>query len=110
MRQFFLFMASLLPLLSMASTTQTKPVEVVFNTTLGEIVMEVYQDKAPKTAAYFLGFVDRGDYTDTAFYRTVLPSATQAMSLVQGGLFHKAITGEDPNSTNERGINVMLTI
>jgi hypothetical protein len=36
--------------------------QVVLETTAGEIVVDLLDQKAPKTAAYFLGFVARGDY------------------------------------------------
>ena len=43
--------------------------QVVLETNMGNIVIEVYQDRAPRNAAYFLEFVDNGDYNGGSFYR-----------------------------------------
>jgi peptidyl-prolyl cis-trans isomerase A (cyclophilin A) len=52
---------------------QSAPVAVVFETTAGEIVIEVNVAKAPVTAANFLRYVDEGWYTGGRFHRTVRP-------------------------------------
>jgi peptidyl-prolyl cis-trans isomerase A (cyclophilin A) len=44
---------------------------VLIRTELGEILIEVYPDKAPTTAANFLRYVDAGLYDGTVFHRTV---------------------------------------
>lgn len=49
------------------------PVTVVFETTMGEIVIEVNVAKAPLTAANFLRYVDEGWYDQGQFHRTVRP-------------------------------------
>ncbi|MFQ5988832.1 MAG: peptidylprolyl isomerase [Candidatus Methylomirabilales bacterium] len=57
-----------------------KPV-VVFSTTLGEIVIELYPDKAPLTVENFLAYVDAGFFDGTIFHR-VIPGF-----VIQGGGF-----------------------
>ncbi len=52
---------------------------VTFQTTLGEIRMEVFEDKVPKTAANFLGLVRKGFYNGLTFHR-VIPGF-----MIQGG-------------------------
>lgn len=54
---------------------------VVLKTTHGEIVIELYSDKAPVTVENFLAYVDAGHYDGTIFHR-VLPKF-----MVQGGGF-----------------------
>ena len=44
---------------------------VLIKTQLGDIVAEIFQDKAPVTAANFLRYVDAGLYDDSTFFRTV---------------------------------------
>ena len=44
---------------------------VLVRTELGDILIEVYPDKAPVTAANFLRYVDAGLYDGTVFHRTV---------------------------------------
>lgn len=54
---------------------------VVFHTNLGDIQLELYEDKAPKTTANFLAYVEDGFYDGTVFHR-VIPRF-----VVQGGGF-----------------------
>jgi peptidyl-prolyl cis-trans isomerase A (cyclophilin A) len=54
-------------------TQPPAPVAVVFETTAGEIVIEVNVARAPVTAANFLRYVDEGWYTGGRFHRTVRP-------------------------------------
>lgn len=54
---------------------------VVMETSLGTVVIELYPDKAPKTVANFLGYVQSGHYDGTLFHR-VIPNF-----MVQGGGF-----------------------
>ena len=45
--------------------------KVKLETTLGDIVLEVYPDKAPKTVANFLEYVKDGHYNGTIFHRVI---------------------------------------
>lgn len=66
---------SLLLGLSLAATTlfaqAAHPVHVSLNTSEGEILLELYPDKAPKTVANFLKYVKNGHYTNTIFHRVI---------------------------------------
>jgi len=44
---------------------------VEFKTTKGAIIIEVYSDKAPKSAANFLQYVKEGHYNGTVFHRVI---------------------------------------
>jgi len=44
---------------------------VKFETNMGEIVLELYEDKAPKTVANFLTYVAEGHYDGTIFHRVI---------------------------------------
>lgn len=44
---------------------------VVFETTLGSIEIELFADKAPKTAANFRTLAEKGFYTGTIFHRVI---------------------------------------
>lgn len=66
-------MLTLTVLLALAPLQAPPPVTVVFETSLGEIVMEINVAKAPVTAASFLRYVDDGWYTGGRFHRTVRP-------------------------------------
>lgn len=54
---------------------------VKMRTNLGEIVLELYPDKAPKTVANFLLYVGNGHYNGTLFHRTI------QKFVIQGGGF-----------------------
>lgn len=52
---------------------------VLLETTSGDILVELYPDKAPETVASFLKYVDDGFYNNTIFHR-VIPGF-----MIQGG-------------------------
>ena len=54
---------------------------VLLETTSGDILVELYPDKAPETVANFLKYVDDGFYNNTIFHR-VIPGF-----MIQGGGF-----------------------
>lgn len=48
-----------------------EPVRVSFQTSMGTIVLELDEERAPVTTANFLGYVERGFYDGTIFHRIV---------------------------------------
>ena len=62
---------------------------VKLETSMGDIVLELYPDKAPKTVANFLEYVKAGHYDGTIFHR-VIPGF-----MIQGGGF-TADMGQKP--------------
>jgi len=54
---------------------------ILMETTAGNITIELYSEKAPKTVANFLKYVGDGFYTDTIFHRVI------AGFMIQGGGF-----------------------
>jgi len=54
---------------------------VVMQTSMGEMVIELYPQKAPKTVANFLRYVDEGFYDGTIFHRVI------DNFMIQGGGF-----------------------
>jgi peptidyl-prolyl cis-trans isomerase A (cyclophilin A) len=81
--------------------------QVVLHTSQGDITLELYPDKAPKSVANFLQYVRDGFYSGTVFHRAIQGY------LVQGGLYTRdlqakrtrsAITSEADNGlSNLRG-------
>ena len=64
-------------------------VNVSLTTNLGEIVVELYPEKAPVTASNFLGYVDAGAYDRASFYRVVRRDTEvrePAIQVIQGGV------------------------
>ncbi len=63
-------------------------VGVVLETDLGEIHVDVYTERAPKSAADFLYYVDKGLYDGQGFYRVVTSENDKQnhdLSIIQGG-------------------------
>lgn len=73
-----------------ACNSQPKHPQIVIETALGEIVLEIYQDAAPITANNFLMLVDSNEFKDATFYRTVTlnnqPANDVKIEVIQGGL------------------------
>ena len=65
--------------------TSTHP-RVSFDTSKGKIVIELFEDKAPKTVANFLQYVKSGHFDGTIFHR-VIPGF-----VIQGGGFTADMT------------------
>jgi cyclophilin family peptidyl-prolyl cis-trans isomerase len=86
--------------------TTARP-EVLLHTSQGDITLELYPDKAPKSVANFLRYVHEGFYAGTVFHRAI------EGYLIQGGLYdreleprrtHPAIPSEADNGlSNLRG-------
>lgn len=104
MRRFLIALLFCLPALGLA---QPEDRMIVFHTNLGDIKLDLYEKKAPNTAANFLTYVKDGFYDGTVFHR-VIPGF-----VVQGGGFDQSLRRKptrDPikNETgnglkNERG-------
>lgn len=67
---------------TMEEQVKKNPV-VLIKTTMGDIKIELYSDKAPKTVANFLEYIKSGNYKNTIFHR-VIPGF-----MIQGGGFTK---------------------
>jgi peptidyl-prolyl cis-trans isomerase A (cyclophilin A) len=64
---------------------------IVMETALGDIELELYENKAPKTVQAFLSFVDSDYYRNSSFYRVLndenQPSNAPKSELIQGGIW-----------------------
>jgi peptidyl-prolyl cis-trans isomerase A (cyclophilin A) len=66
------------PVYAQASAAKPSP-QVSVKTSMGEIVIELYPDKAPKTVANFMAYVNDGHYSGTIFHRVI------TNFMIQGG-------------------------
>ncbi len=77
-------------LMSAPIWAQTKPVRVLVQTELGNIVIEVDAAKAPGTTANFLKYVEAGHYNGGTFHRTVKmdnqPQSDVKIEVIQAGV------------------------
>ncbi|WP_329740720.1 peptidylprolyl isomerase [Dyella sp. A6] len=87
----FLLASLLLLTLPALAAEPTKPVvpgtdpEVLLHTSMGDITLELFPDKAPKSVANFLRYVREGFYAGTVFHRSI-PGY-----LIQGGLYTREL-------------------
>jgi peptidyl-prolyl cis-trans isomerase B (cyclophilin B) len=78
----FGFIAIILGLVWVTSCSQNKEEEIkviTFNTTLGPIVIELFEEEAPVTSKNFLDYAENGFFNGTLFHR-VIPGF-----VIQGG-------------------------
>jgi peptidyl-prolyl cis-trans isomerase A (cyclophilin A) len=72
------------------SCTNYKNPHIQISTNFGNIEAELYPDKAPKTVAAFLSYVDSGLYTNSSFYRVLFVEAMASnynTGVIQGGIW-----------------------
>jgi peptidyl-prolyl cis-trans isomerase A (cyclophilin A) len=93
--------------------TPRNPV-VRIKTSLGDIMVEVFQREAPVTAGNFLRYVDAGLYDGTTFFRTVTlenqPNDKVKIEVIQGGMVpeekrYPPIEHETTEATGLRHLN-----
>ena len=112
-------MRTLLPCLLIIAFVSCKPTDpntphVLIRTAAGDIEVELYPQKAPKTAGAFLSYVDSGWYKNGSFYRVLSednqPSGSGAVKLIQGGIWQTnhtraaSLPGVPQETTRQTGI------
>jgi peptidyl-prolyl cis-trans isomerase B (cyclophilin B) len=73
--------------------------KVQFTTTLGPITIQLNPDKAPKTVANFIAYVESGHYDGTIFHRVIEDF------MVQGGGMDKDMNSKSTNASIENEAN-----
>ncbi len=94
--------------------TKYKEPTIKIETNFGDIIIELYPEKAPKTVAAFLSYVDSGYYKNGSFYRVLKeedqPSNAFKSNLIQGGIWQTdykkqlSIPGIPHETTKQTGI------
>jgi cyclophilin family peptidyl-prolyl cis-trans isomerase len=82
-RTFIHWLAALSLTGAVGATTAAEAPRVALKTNMGEIVLELYPEKAPKSVANFLQYVKSGHYNGTIFHRVI------ENFMIQGGGFDK---------------------
>jgi len=90
MRRLISLLAFICLLLACSSHKYKNP-HIEIQTRLGDIEVELYPDKAPKSVAAFLSYIDSGFYKNASFYRVLndenQPSNAPKSELIQGGIW-----------------------
>ncbi len=86
---------------------------ILITTEQGDIELELFPDKAPKTVAAFLSYIDSGYYTNSSFYRVLkaeeLPTDNNT-GVIQGGIWQTrpdikvSIPGIEHENTKQTGL------
>ncbi|MEY3862087.1 MAG: hypothetical protein RIR60_453 [Pseudomonadota bacterium] len=84
--RFFLLAALLSASLALSTPLLAANPLVTIETNRGDIVVELYPEKAPKTVANFMQYVDSGYYKETIFHRVI------NRFMIQGGGFNADMT------------------
>ncbi len=93
-----ILMCLLLAILGNTAMSETNP-KVQFETTKGNIVIELDAEKAPKTVENFIAYVKSGHYDGTIFHR-VIPSF-----MIQGGGFDVDMKQKTTNANIQNEAN-----
>ncbi len=78
---------------------------VEFNTTLGSVKVELFDTATPLTVANFLFHVNRGDYTDSLFHRSVVDFIVQGGGFLDDTPNFTPVFQQDLPVQNEPGIS-----
>ncbi len=76
----FLFIAAI----STLSLAQGNNPHVIISTSMGDMQVELFSDKAPETVKNFLRYVDRGFYNGTIFHRVIGNFMIQGGGMIPG--------------------------
>lgn len=82
-KKLILFLALAVTIGCSSATQAAKQTRVRMSTSLGNIDLVLYADKAPVTVKNFLAYVDKGSYNGTIFHRVIKGF------MIQGGGFDK---------------------
>jgi len=113
MLQKIFFVLALLELSSCSHKKYENP-HVKIETDYGDIEIELYPSKAPKSVAAFLSYVDSDLYKNSSFYRVLKeenqPSSSFKSELIQGGIWQSnnkkaaSLQGMPHETTKQSGI------
>jgi peptidyl-prolyl cis-trans isomerase A (cyclophilin A) len=96
------------------SCNSYKTPHIKISTSFGNVEAELFPDKAPKTVAAFLSYVDSGFYKNSSFYRVLYVEAMASdynTGVIQGGIWQsknaKAVSlpGIEHESPGQTGLS-----
>ncbi|MDH5434732.1 MAG: peptidylprolyl isomerase, partial [Gammaproteobacteria bacterium] len=101
---------------SMFLAQSVKATIVQFETPFGNFEVNLYDEKAPKTVANFLSYVNDGDYSNTVFHRSVSGFIVQGGGFIYNGSMpldttvNKGSVRNEPVFSNVRGTIAMAKL
>ena len=103
-------MKKLLILISILIVTHASATTVRFETTLGNIDIEMLEQEAPNTVANFLNYVNDGDYDHSIFHRLVYGFVLQGGQLYSDGNSLQPIPADPPVNNEFNVSNTKYTV
>lgn len=79
------------PVLAEAEAVTTHPVAII-HTSMGDIQLQLYEDKAPVSVKNFIDYANSGFYDGTIFHRVI------SYFMIQGGGFNEAMVQKQTNA------------
>ena len=98
-RYFITLLAGLSLSITAHSVQAADATRVLLKTTMGDLVLELNPEKAPKTVENFLAYVKSGHYNGAIFHRVI------DGFMIQGGGFDKDMKQKTPRDTIENEAN-----
>ncbi len=81
----------LLSLITLLSSCKHNNPKVIIETDIGDITVELYEEKAPITSRNFIRYIEEERYKGATFYRVVTPEnqpdSKVKIEVIQGGLY-----------------------
>ena len=84
--------------------------QIALETTLGTVVIQMDRQQAPLTTAYFLEYVDRGQYDGATLYRAASLDGQSEPQIVQGGMMLGALTAATKVNPADYGVSYLQTV
>ena len=79
----------------------------------GDIEVELFQDRAPKSVAAFLSYIDAGYYKNSSFYRALnednQPTGNAGTAMIQGGIWRSRHNIKLPGIPHENTLQTKLS-
>ncbi len=109
----FLWILGLTVLLFGCSSPHYTNPHILIETNFGDIEVELYPSKAPKTVQAFLSYIDSGYYTKSSFYRVVKNEDMSGVNygILQGGIWltndkqYPSVPGIVHETTKQTGLS-----
>lgn len=73
---------------------EDETVRVRFETSLGDVDVALYPNRAPLSVANFLAYVDADHYANASLYRSLQPTGTYGYGVIQGGILQTTMAGD----------------
>lgn len=101
-------LAAVILLVACGQVSDYQTVQVTFSTKMGDIEIDVYEEAAPETSAYFLEFAEQGAFNGKTIYRAgTLPDAPDNPRYIEGGMLSPFVSNPEIRSMADTGLPML---